>query len=736
MAKHLFSFCAVNGSDLDELHIGHAAFLMRLRSALRRSRNVDLTIIFNQREAYGMRPGLSSRNIRAYEFFFERLFAALGVTDARSRISVVRAPDFIKELNCEDVLQSVKSVFSRLEQIVGPLDAVSELTDEQIEKKLRESLGDDAICLDLIASAVRPFVVSRDVKAIRIFEEMACHNTAILATIADNYKTEALVVAGKRHSYKYNLSKAVIAHLGLQSPKYTFVPNISDVFGHKHMQARGGAPPIFITATQEEIEKALVDSQKYLGPKLAFQILDGILQRTGGIRIGQRLIKKRGDLEKKDIARSDFVHRIGKALYRALEPLRRARTEAYDETRGDYIEFSASGCLETLTEEFNPPSHSFPTEANEAPLKYREEFLLLQDRALRYAQDGLYETVTGRSVEKACSLAKASVDIDVLSYFTSKRYRDHHIHVLNVLYAGWVLLGLRLIDGTPLKTHVARALKWNEESAVETAWILTALLHDHCYPVAFALAHTDRMSALSHHYGTAAVKIIDAVNESMGRMLGPRIRTIVGPVFSERGVDHPAERLWGHLQGLFAEEMRTCGAVSQELAFDHGVLSALNLLDYSSVTERPNNKDLSQDHILFESARSILLHNLTHCVKDDGRIRDVIIKFKDNPLGALLVLCDEMQEWGRTCLGPKGYQTMIGRMVCGPIDNDVLDEDVLRCTFEYTHDAQKEFYQWNFDLFAQGKAKNLRRLSFAGIPFPAKFEFSVGIHGMSIDLMD
>jgi hypothetical protein len=95
-----------------------------------------------------------------------------------------------------------------------------------------------------------------------------------------------------------------------------------------------------------------------------------------------------------------------------------------------------------------------------------------------------------------------------------------------------------------------------------------------------------------------------------------------------------------------------------------------------------------------------------------------------------------MQEWSRTSLGPKGYQTLIGQMACGPFDGDRLDSEIMRCEFGYVHTKERGFYGWDFDLFAKGKMRNLGRISFDGIPFPRTFEFSVGIDGMSVALSE
>jgi hypothetical protein len=459
------------------------------------------------------------------------------------------------------------------------------------------------------------------------------------------------------------------------------------------------------------------------------------LRYRGGVVLRGRAIVDSKKLTQDDFEDPDLIGIVAEALYRALDMFRRTRSAAYDTTRGEYLEFSSAACLQTLSRAFGNGTQNYPKDVNEDPLRYRADFLQMQERALRHAQDLMPPALAIGAPTRLRTLALSVGDVDVLSYFTSKRYRDHHIHVVNVLYTGWVLLSLRLIDGRLLKEHVAEALHWKAE-LVESAWVFAALLHDHCYPLAFALSNDDRLRALFHHFGNATRKIAEVVRESVSTMLGHNLADVVTHLFVQPKKGEPEGTLLSLLQKYFGPELTAIGSPAdyRDILFDHGILSALNMADYASLDRRPERHSFGPESFVFEAARAVLFHNLSSLRRSDGTSVDVKIDFLDNPLGALLVLCDEMQEWGRTHLGPKGYETMIANMSCGPIDNETLDPETLRCTFQYLHAAGKNFHEWNFDLFAQGKCRNLRRIQFTGIPFPKRFQFSVGIHGMSVDL--
>ena len=735
MARQFYSFWAVNGNDLDELHLGHVSLLLELAGMLR-GQDTELTIVLNLREMFGSKNGLSDRGIRAYRRFFDLYFASTARGDKRDRVSTVDAPTLLGGQRDGVLSRSVREAFTKVIAILQGLDA----RNATIRDSLRSAWPSRKASIDRLAEALEPFATADSEKRVKLFEQMAIENTVIIASLGRRRTYATTIVAGKRHEYKYALSNAIVRFLGGRLPLYKFIPNVPSVFRKGYMRARGGAPPILITATQDEIIGALVKSQKHTGADFMVAVLDRVLKYTGGIPIGKRKVRCSRDLAAGDIEREELPAIIAERLYGALEPFRRARQLAIEEARGEYMEFTGARCVETLGVELCADHGPVPERVGEEPLKFRDRYMALQDAALELAGKEPPLMSRSQAAAKARTLAAQCYDIDVLSYFTSKRYRDHHIHVVNVMYAGRVLLSLKLVDGVSLKEHVARALNWGGsldwEAAVDAAWTFAALLHDHCYPVGFALANADRLRALSSHFGAAAKAVVEAVNSAVLGMLGSEMRNIVKAILTGGGATVEREGLWALIQGLFAEEMAEAGLehLCEDVIFDHGVLSAVNLLDYASV-DKHREGSLCAGGVLRESAKAILLHNLPDCrVKARAEPRKVPIEFHSNPLGAILVLCDEMQEWGRTCLGPQGYETMISRMLLGPIGNGCLDQEFMRCVFEYTHLEEKAFYEWNFDRFSQGKARNLGRISFAGIPFPRRFDFAVGINGMSIPL--
>ncbi len=726
---NVYSFWAVNGNDLDELHLGHVALLLQIKKLLL-GKPGSLTIVFNERQQYGTRSGLSPKNTRVYKLFFEQFFASqLGIT-----LEVKDGAELATDTACLPFLTELELLYDRLARVV-PSGQITPSGTKALVSELSAALDCGPERVALIVEALLPFL-AKEGKRAKIFEEMAMHNTAIIAMLGTSQGKDHIIISGERHDYRYKLSNALVAFINRHPPKYKFVSNVPNTYGQEYM-TNDSAGAILITATAKDIQEALAKSQRHSGPTLCKALIDIILSSYPILKIGAHDIRESHQLTPDDIDHPSFTYAIAEAVHGALEPFRLARTHANNKSRGSYIEFSSARCMEFLRSHYQMPQRAIPDDVGSEPLKYRDLYFELQDAALNETKKHI-PTSKNDVFTKAADLTHESRDIDVLSYFTSKRYRDHHIHVVNVLYAGLVLLQLNMRDGVPLSKHVANTLHWPDmNGAVHAAWTYTALLHDHCYPVSFALNHAPRLNAISTHFGTSATSIFDAVENAIGKILGLRLRKIVTPPLGPN--DNPVNNneIWVLLQRYFPAELanKGFGHTSLELLYDHGALSALNLLDTASILYPPTGKAVTQEKILFEAARAILLHNLESATDTISGNRSAIpLRFTENPLGALLILCDEMQEWGRTCLGPKGYETMISDMLFGPVEGNVLDDESIRCKFEYIHSADKSFYDWNFDVFSHGKAQNLKRLSFSGIPFPKRFEFSVGIQGMSVSL--
>jgi hypothetical protein len=80
--------------------------------------------------------------------------------------------------------------------------------------------------------------------------------------------------------------------------------------------------------------------------------------------------------------------------------------------------------------------------------------------------------------------------------------------------------------------------------------------------------------------------------------------------------------------------------------FNHGLLSAINMMNYTQKIR----DSLSQDKVLGQILRAIALHNIDEYKN---------ITFNDDPLSFLLILSDELQEWGRQILIDDDFKSSI-----------------------------------------------------------------------------
>lgn len=221
--------------------------------------------------------------------------------------------------------------------------------------------------------------------------------------------------------------------------------------------------------------------------------------------------------------------------------------------------------------------------------------------------------------------------VDLLMFLPHKRYRGHDIHQFNVATLGLLFLDIHVRNNQHLSDYLASSHQdqFCDPSEVEKAWLLTSLLHDHALPISHMfkiapLIHKIREDRSRKSYGKAVVKLQRALELTYFDLFSKPIRRVYKS-FVRGSVDATVI-----LEKLISKEMskiRLHGVAQNGL--DHGVLAAANM------TSRFKNAPIEK--IVETSAKAIGLHNLM----------DEKISFKEDPLAFLLVLCDELQEWGR-----------------------------------------------------------------------------------------
>jgi hypothetical protein len=209
--------------------------------------------------------------------------------------------------------------------------------------------------------------------------------------------------------------------------------------------------------------------------------------------------------------------------------------------------------------------------------------------------------------------------------------RDHLTHVTQVFLLGWLMLnGCRRFSSLGAEW---RPYDWAREDRfrkLNRAWLYTALLHDCAYSVEYAnlsANHEQRVRAL---FGPAYVL------GSPGRV-DPAASTLAG------------KKLWERRRRTIDVEINArvrtvCEAIQNRP--DHAFHAAHALFGEA----QHQGEDLRE--LLEVAATSLLCHNFRHTIDPSSKphpdvVRWFSLDFWQEPLAGLLMLCDELQEWGR-----------------------------------------------------------------------------------------
>jgi hypothetical protein len=237
--------------------------------------------------------------------------------------------------------------------------------------------------------------------------------------------------------------------------------------------------------------------------------------------------------------------------------------------------------------------------------------------------------------------------VDLLMFLDQghKRYRGHDIHQFNVAALGLFFLNTQIredgskethaSENSSLKSYLANEYKdqLGSPEDIERTWLLTSLLHDHAIPMGhmFGIAPMIRRiienEDVDGSYKNALESLKGTLRKTYRRLFSDDLVILYYSYF-----ELADKNMMDHLEKLECREMSKIGVplelVRRDL-LDHGFLAAVNM------TSKFENEPL--DIKVKNSARAIALHNQ----------KELPIKFSEDPLAFLLVLCDELQEWGR-----------------------------------------------------------------------------------------
>jgi len=239
---------------------------------------------------------------------------------------------------------------------------------------------------------------------------------------------------------------------------------------------------------------------------------------------------------------------------------------------------------------------------------------------------------TSHELTKIGNLVTNSCAVDAFLFMTPKRYRGHEVHRFNVGTLGLFLLKTNVSESESLEEYIAQ-LKGLTPEDVEKAWLISAFLHDHAIPLRFMLQIAPIVYDLKTAYKTYPTllkRFCEVLDEAYNQVFSTALRGIY-----QSFLDGEKDLL--PLQDFVSQELHKIGCPYSpqegEKLPDHGPLGAANLTTYL----RPLAHELIYgNEIIRNSARAIALHS-SSCK----------IKFNEEPIAFLLVLCDEAQEWGR-----------------------------------------------------------------------------------------
>jgi len=296
-------------------------------------------------------------------------------------------------------------------------------------------------------------------------------------------------------------------------------------------------------------------------------------------------------------------------------------------------------------------------------------------------------------------------------------YRDHLYHVIQVCLTGWLLLETKFVTNFsvhqlhynfPALTGIDSSSPASDNNKPEwlknilAKWFVTSLLHD----IGYILSIGDGWINL---LGSFRTESLDSVQKDMKKTFKDSVNT----------------RLQGRSQSFLSTES-DCE--------DHGVIGALHIseLIYSIKNNEPNEYN---EYVC--AFRAVAFHSES---KGD-------LVFKDDPLAVLLVICDEIQEWGRPsvdrnylslsvathfhqkseywidfveslCINIRAYYDEDKKQ----LDLSLKDNSPMCCTISYNENIHKKhsiFQAW------LARSKSLQRLKLEGSPL-MNFSFKIG----------
>lgn len=222
------------------------------------------------------------------------------------------------------------------------------------------------------------------------------------------------------------------------------------------------------------------------------------------------------------------------------------------------------------------------------------------------------------------------------------RYRDHYIHQLQVFYLGLSIIDT-LIDNNKMKS---------QNGFPDLAWLLAASFHDYAHPIEkyedFVCSFVNRcLGTTNVDWATLGLKEYyheQSFSSDIEHVLSSLTKCFRAEAFQgESGTDN-----YNKIRQFFYQEI-TKGK-------NHGLVASLGL-----IKKFMNKSDIDFYNVLLPAAVAIALHDDKICQTLHGVMNNTTpestlvqelaplqeLSFEVQPLTFLLILCDNIQDWGR-----------------------------------------------------------------------------------------
>ncbi|MBN2156458.1 MAG: hypothetical protein JW776_10480 [Candidatus Lokiarchaeota archaeon] len=328
-------------------------------------------------------------------------------------------------------------------------------------------------------------------------------------------------------------------------------------------------------------------------------------------------------------------------------------------------------------------------------------------------------------------LVKALPDLEAFLYSTSinKYYRDHTEHALRVAVLGDFLLSQDLGNGK-LSKVIADMVELDEKFIRGKLWWLTGLLHDIGYPLGkmATAVNYSLVNQILKCYPTLDIHIqplqiglsrkgkLEDYLKILERDMSDRARELFRKGVGSKELSPASPRTFLAQKGGHSEF-----SYYEQFELDHGVLSALSFLNGLGTPEEILHNDEYQGYILV--AQAIALHAFKEHLVDHA--------FENRPLAFLLILIDELQEWGRP-IPIKVMDTYFTTDVKKEnlLDGLILHLDEFKWLMEFRNDLAKKLSNFDFQKYSTSKEISFKRLE-RGDSF-----HSTEIHLKDIEIMN